>query len=128
MVSKSQICVFSEMAYVQELKNKNYDGVCYALFYAIKYGTQIQSVKPQDAIDSDSCLFRLFSYMYFKKNAMQAEADSLYTFALSLKNNDYDFDQNWLFVYEVLQQNDLPQEWADLKANKVSFLKAEYQI
>ena len=56
------------------------------------------------------------------------EADNLYTFALSLKMNDYDFDQNWIFIYEVLQQNDLPPEWATLKAYNVSFLKAEYQI
>ena len=116
------------MVYEQELKNKNYDAVCHALFFALKYGILIDSVRAQHAIDSESCVFRLLAFLYFKKNRITAERMLLRNLAQMLKIDEYDFEQNWLFIYEVLPQSDLPGEWKDLKANNVSFLKKEFQI
>jgi len=127
-VPKDQIKAFSEMVYEQELKNKNYDAVCHALFFALKYGILIDSVRAQHAIDSESCVFRLLAFLYFKKNRITAERKLLRNLAQTLKIDEYDFEQNWLFIYEVLPQSDLPGEWKDLKANNVSFLKKEFQI
>lgn len=118
---------FSKLVYEQELINKNYDAVCYALFFALKYGFVIDSVKSQDAIDSESCIFRLLTFLYFKKNKNALEEAQLHGLAQTLKKDDYDLGQNWLFVYEVLPQSELPDEWKNLKTNGVSFLKKEFQ-
>ena len=127
-VPTDQIKDFSILVYEQELKNKNYDAVCYALFFALKYGFLIDSAKAQDAIDSESCIFRLLAFLYFKKHKIITERALLRDLAMTLKSNDYDFGQNWLFVYESLPQSDLPAEWKTLKSSGVSFLRKEFRI
>lgn len=123
-----QIKELTNLIYSQELCNKNYDGVCYSLFYALKYGFTIDSVVSQDAMNSDSCLFRLLAYLYFKKNNIASEITAMENLALTLSKDECDFSQNWIFVYEVLSQNNLTGEWKDLKTGGVSFLKKEYQV
>lgn len=127
-VSADQIKDFSVMVYEQELKNKNFDAVCFALFFALKYGFMIDSVKAQDAIDSESCVFRLLAFLYFKKHRIITERALLRDLARTLKANEYDFGQNWLFVYETLPQSELPVEWKTMKSSGISFLQKEYQI
>ena len=127
-VSNDQIKDLAERLYKQELSNKNYDGVCYSLFYALKYGFIVDSLNVNDVVDSDSCIFRLLAYLYFKKHGLFAEETKLLNLAQTLKVDETDFNQNWLFEYEVLSQTDLPDEWKDLKANNVTFLKQEFQI
>ena len=56
------------------------------------------------------------------------DAASLQNHAKMLMQNDEDFGRNWLFVYEVLPQNDLSGGWKALKAKCVSFLKQEFQV
>ena len=126
-VSADIIKTFAQSVYDQELKSHNYDGVCFALLFSIKYGFQLDTIKAQDAIDSDSCLFRLLSFLYFKKNAIAKERAQLRQLALNLKSNEEDFGRNWLFVYEVLPQSDLPEDWKTLKSNGISFIRKEYQ-
>ena len=127
-VPADSIKSFTERIYNQELKQNNYDGVCYSLYFALKYDFLINSIKVQDAVDSDSCVFRLFAYLYFKKNNMVPESNILYNLAITLKMNEEDFGQNWIFCYEVLSKSDLFDEWTDLKANDISFLKKEFQV
>lgn len=127
-VSNDKIKDFAKLTYEQEYKNKNYDGVCYSLFFALKYGFTIDSLKAQDAVDSDSCIFRLLAFLYFKKNRFTKEKALLRSLASKLRSDEYDFGRNWLFVYEVLPQSDLPDEWKRLKKGGVSFLKEEYQV
>ena len=127
-VSKHQIHSFTEKIYQQSLSNKDYDGICYSLYFALKYDFEIVSVTAQDAESSDSCVFRLLAFLYFKKNSINNEKTQLRNFALKLKKDDYELDRNWLFIYEVLPQSDLPGDWKKLKAGGVSFLKENYQI
>ena len=122
-----QIKVFIHQVYEQELLRKNYDGVCYSIYFALKYSFTIDSMKAQDAIDSDSCLFKLLAFLYFKKNNNKSERALLRNCALALKKDKTESSQNWLFVYEVLPQSDLPSEWKTLKKSGVSFLRKEYQ-
>lgn len=127
-VDLDQVRNFSKLSYEQGLVNKNYDAVCHAIVFALKYGFLIDMANVQDVVASDSCLYKLMAFLYFKKNGMMTDAASLQNHAKMLMQNDEDFGRNWLFVYEVLPQNDLSGEWKALKAKSVSFLKQEFQV
>ena len=129
-VSVEKIKDFTTSVYEQELSNKNYDGVCFALFFALKYGFTINSnyIKASEAENSHSCIFRLLALLYFTKNSIKSERKALINLASELIINNDDLENNWLFVYEALSQNELSDEWKALKKDKVSFLKEEYQL
>lgn len=127
-VDHAQIRDFLKLLYEQGLNNKNYDAVCHAIVFAIKYDVSINLTSAQDIVSADSCLYKLLAFLYFKRNGMRSEVALLRDHAKALKRNDEDFGRNWLFVYEVLPQGDLPGEWKALKANGVSFLKQGFQV
>ena len=126
-VNVDRIRVFSNMVYNQEIKNRNYDAICHVLYFALKYGFIIEALSAQDAIESDSCVFRLLAFLYFKKNMISSERAKLRDLATKLQIETGDFGRNWLFVYEALPQSELPIDWKELKNNNVSFLKKEFQ-
>lgn len=127
-IDVSEIAKFSNMLFKQEMKIKNYDAVCFSLFFAIKYGFEIESLSAQSAIDSDSCIYKLLAFVYFKKYGCESEVLLLVSHANDLKNIDEDFERNWLFVYEILEGKDLTGEWAKLKKQKISFLRTKYRL
>lgn len=127
-VGKNEMARFSNLLFEQELKVKNYDAVCYALFFAIKYDFGIQNLSAQDAVDSDSCIYKLLAYWHFAKNKKTSEKKVLREHACALKKNDADLESNWLFVYETLPQSELPNDWKNLKKAGISFLKPDYSI
>ena len=127
-IDVSEIAKFSNTLFEQEMKVKNYDAVCFSLFFAIKYGFEIKSLSARSAIDSDSCVYKLLAFVYFKKYGFESEALSLVSHANDLKNIDEDFERNWLFVYEILEGKDLTGEWAKLKKQKISFLRTKYRL
>jgi hypothetical protein len=127
-VGQDEIAAFSNQLFEQELKVKNYDAVCYALFFSMKYGFMIDSLSAQDAVESESCIYKLFTFLLFKKYNNAAERAILRAHAFELKKNEEDFDRNWLFVYETLPQSDLPGNWKTLKQNGISFMQKEYQV
>jgi hypothetical protein len=94
----------------------------------MKYGFMIDSLSAQDAVESESCIYKLFAFMYFKKYNNKAERAILRAHAMELKKNEEDLDQNWLFVYETLPQSELPGDWKTLKQNGISFIQKEYQV
>lgn len=127
-VEKKDIKDFSNRLFCQELAVKNYDAVCYALFYSLKYDFEIDALTAQEAVDSDSCVFKLLSFLILKKYNNKAETTVLKNHALQLNNNDEDMYRNWLFVYEVLSQNELSADWKAIKKNSISFIKPEFQV
>lgn len=126
-VSQREIEDFSNRLFEQELAVKDYDAVCYALYFSIKYDFNITTLSAQNAVDSDSCIYKLFTYLKFKKSKNTAEKAVLRSHAKVLKMNNEDLDRNWLFVYEVLPQSELPADWKIIKNNGISFIKQEYQ-
>lgn len=127
-VEKGEIVKFTNQLYTQEKKHKNYDAVCYSLYFSMKYDFMIDDLTSEDSINSDSCIYKLFSYLIFKKVKNSTERAKLRTHATELKKNNEDLEKNWLFVYEVLPQSDLPSDWKKLKQNSISFLRQEFQI
>lgn len=127
-VGKHEIEVFSNLLFKQEHRLKNYDAVCYSIYFSLKYEFPIEQICAQDAIDSDSSIYKLLSFLYFKKENNTTERAALRAHAVELKKNDEDFDRNWLFVYEVLPQSDLPGDWKKIKQSGVSFINQELQL
>lgn len=105
--------------------NKNYESIYYALYFAIKYDFEIEKFNADDAIESTSCLFKLFAFLYFKKRADKIGEKNMKDHAKNLILNDDDFNRNWLFVYESLTQNELKDNWVHMKKCGVSFVKYE---
>lgn len=122
-VSREQIKNLSQKIFKNGLDQKNYELICYALYFAVKYEFEIIEVDPDGAISSNSCLFKLFAYLYFKKHSNGIAERKMKMHACSLASNEDDFNRNWLFVYESLPQSDLKGEWKPLKKAGVSFVK-----
>lgn len=122
-VSGVDIENLSQKLFEKGLDEKNYELICYALYFSIKYGFEIVKVDPDDAIASSSCLFKLFAFLYFKKNNNDTVTKKMKSHARNLASNEDDFNRNWLFVYESLPQSDLKGEWKPLKKAGISFVK-----
>lgn len=122
-VSGVEIEKLSQKLFEKGLDEKNYELICYALYFSIKYGFEIVKVDPDDAIASNSCLFKLFAFLYFKKNNNDTANKKMKSHARNLASNEDDFNRNWLFVYEILPQSDLKGEWKPLKRAGISFVK-----
>ena len=122
-VSSVEIENLSQKLYEKGLNEKNYELICYALYFSIKYDFEIVKVDPDDAITSNSCLFKFFAFLYFKKNNSDTATKKMKDYARNLASNEDDFNRNWLFVYEILPQSDLNDEWKPLKRAQISFVK-----
>lgn len=119
-VEKSMISAISNMLYEEGIKLKNYEAVCYALYYAIKYDLDITSLNFDIAKRSNHCLFLLFTYLYYKKKKNISAVKSCKDYARALRKTN--MDSFWLFIYETLPQSDLGDYWKAMKKEHVTFL------
>ena len=119
-VEKTAISKISALLYKEGVRLKNYEAVCYALYYANKYEFEINELDFDDAKSSNNCLFLLFSYLYYEKKKDKVAVKLCKDYARSLMATEMDIF--WLFIYEVLPQSDLRDYWKAMKKNKVSFL------
>lgn len=72
--------------------------------------------------ETDDAVFMVLTYEYFKKRNGSKEIKELKSFARDNLGDKIYFDQHWLFMYEVLTQNDLKDDWSALKKNGISFI------
>lgn len=52
--------------------------------------------------------------------------DKLYSHALELKLTNENFNRNWLFTYEILNKNDLPDIWKKIKKANITFVCPDF--
>ena len=71
-VETTVISKMSVQLYKEGIKLKNYEQVCYALYYANKYEFEIEELDFDVAKSSNNCLFLLFSYLYYVKKKDKA--------------------------------------------------------
>lgn len=121
---QSTIEQFANAIYAESINQNNLEGICYSIYYSIKYDFEINGIDIMDLINTNDCLCRLFAWLYYKKHPGTREIAILKQDALNIVNTT-DFERNWLFVYEILDANDLPiGEWRDMKNQNISFLRA----
>lgn len=110
---------FAKVLYEDSTKNANYEGISYALFYAIKYNFLI-SVDVTVILQSSSCICKIMLLIYARKYGDFTMETALLGEARRLKATD--FDENWVFIYEALSATELDDEWKNIKNAGVTFL------
>ena len=121
-VMPDEVKELSCVLYNNGIKSKKYEQASYALYYSIKYGFCLD-VKIDDIIKSGDCILLSVALMYFRKKRDGDSEKELVKYAETLEQSpvEGDFDQNWIFVYEALSQEQLHDEWKNIKRSGVSF-------
>ncbi|MCR6514391.1 RNA-directed DNA polymerase [Clostridium sp. LY3-2] len=118
----SQIESITQKILKDGIEHRNYESVSYAVYFSIKYNFPLENISGNSVIESNHCIFKLLSYIYFENNNDNKSINELKKHARELNGNDDDFNRNWLFVYEVLPASSLKGEWKSMKKNKISFI------
>ncbi|WP_433778047.1 hypothetical protein [Flavobacterium anhuiense] len=122
---KDRIRLIAKDVYYFGLKRNIYEACSYAIYWSLKYNfsLNISSFK-NDSIASEDCIFMMISYLSDKKHFPKKYLKEYKERAEYLRIND--FDRYWLYVYEVLTQNELQDNYKKMKKNKISFIKNEF--
>lgn len=122
---KEEIQKFVDLAYEDGLKKRNYEECSYAIYFALKYNKDVKGISASSITLTSDCVYKMLSYLYFKKKGDSLSITCLQNDAKNLAKTD--MDRYWLFIYEALDQQDLVEDWANMKKHGVSFLKSEFQ-
>ncbi len=119
--SVKDIKAFSIKLYEDSVSGSNFEGISYALYYAMKYDFEVLD-DGDYILNSSDCLSKLMLWLYSKKRNLLDIKNKLEAHAKILLTNDA-FDENWIFVYEVLLETELSDEWKSMKHEGISFIK-----
>lgn len=132
-VNTSDIKSLSEIIYYDAVKLNNYESLCYAIYFAIRFDFTLEKFENDyhNALDyvikSGDCLLLTTTWVYFMKqnhwNRRASRVKPLHEAAKNLKNTD--MDRYWLFCYEALSQGNLSDRWKAMKKAGVSFIRKE---
>lgn len=132
-VNTSDIKSLSEIIYYDAVKLNNYESLCYAIYFAIRFDFTLEKFENDyhNALDyvikSGDCLLLTTTWVYFMKqnhwNRKASRVKPLHEAAKNLKNTD--MDRYWLFCYEALSQGNLSDRWKAMKKAGVSFIRKE---
>ena len=129
-ISREIIKDFVKKIFKSSKHNRNFDGICFSIFFALKYNINIY-IHVNFLIDKEDCISCLLAYQYCKKNNIEKGMSKLKKYARKLNKDDDDFYKNWVFVYEVLTKDELNKkgrsDWSALKKAGISFLKKEFR-
>jgi len=116
-----QIKDYATSIYKDSFGKQNYEGVYYAIYFAIKYDLELNELTSEKAIETEDCLVLVFAYTYFRKRNDVSSVTKLEDYAKKIDASD--FNRYWIFKYEILSENDLiDDDWNAMKKNKVTFL------
>ena len=105
---------FTQSLFNESVRIKNYEGMCYALYFSMKYGVELEQMDVNLSISCNQCIFKLCSWLYYKRLNSDGHLKLIENQAEELLNND-EIDRNWLFIYEVLSKDCFQGEWKALK-------------
>lgn len=99
-----------------------YEATSYAVYWAIKFNLSIENLTVNNATKTGDAVFMVLTYEYFKKRNSRRDIKELKHFARDNLGDKIYFDQHWIFMYEVLTQNDLKGDWGTLKKKGITFI------
>jgi hypothetical protein len=123
-VSVKDIADFSNLLFHEAAKIHNWEAVVYAVYFSIKYNFNLKDITSDAIIKSNNCILMLAANIYFRQRKMTNDIMEMEKYAKQISKHD--FGQHWLFLYEVLPENDLKDEWKSMKNANVSFILNEY--
>ena len=118
----SEILMIAKDIYDYGVRCKIYEPCSFAIYWGLKYNfdLQIASIK-DDSILANDCIFLLLAYRIDLKYQRRIYLQEYKDHAKTLNNTD--FQQYWLFIYEVLTLNDLTNEFKHMKRQRITFIK-----
>ena len=119
-VSVITIKKLSDLMLKNGFATKNPESISYSIYFAIKYQFELSSFDSSSILSLSDCVLNVLAWLYANNNGKDLKPYTDLAKKLSTSNDD--FERNWIFVYEVLKQNDLRDTWAAMKKHKVSFL------
>lgn len=125
-IPNSEIERSINLIYDKYLPKRYYEASSYALYYASKYNLTIDSFNVNGIIEANDCILSLMSLIYCRKQNNKGALASLKQYAIDLSSPS-ELETYWPFVYECLTVGCFTNEWEEMKKNKVSFLKREFQ-
>lgn len=124
-IEKEIIKSIAKDIFVYGLGKKIYEACSYAIYWALKYDFNIEiDTLKIDSIKSSDCIFMMISFLYDKKYHRKAFLKEYKEQARILKHAD--FDQYWLFIYEILPWTELTDNYRIMKRNGLTFIKAGF--
>lgn len=132
-VSINDIKALSDSIFRDAMKLNDYESLCYAIYFAIRFNFTIDEFdnrcdEAQDyVIRSKDCLLLVLAWIYFlNKNHGDTTASELILLLDEAKKlNSSDMNRYWLFCYEALPESLLDDPWKQMKSEGVSFIKTE---
>ncbi|PEJ57982.1 hypothetical protein CN692_10855 [Bacillus sp. AFS002410] len=119
-VEIEKIKSYSKLFYKEGILNNNFELVSYSIYFALKYDFVINKIDFTKLRQNNHCIVLLLSYLYCDRNKINSEVKEL--LARELVKDEEDFNQYWLFVFEVLSKSHLKGDWKNLKDNNVTFV------
>lgn len=125
-LTSTEIKSIAQNIYEYGLKKRFYEANSYALFWALKYDFKIDNIivnLKENSNKSEDTVYLLLSYLYEKRSGY-----SITGYKKIAKKLKVDFDRFWLFIYEVLDYEELPGQFKTMKQkSEISFVKQEYK-
>ena len=81
---------FINKAYDYGFSKHNYEECSYAIYFAIKHDMKVEKLNISDIINSDDCILKTISYIYYKKMNDTDKLNILHEHALSLSKQEFD--------------------------------------
>lgn len=123
-VRVSAIADMSKRMLSHALEARNYEEGAYALYFAIRYGFNIDNFRVEEIIKTDDAVLCLMALLYSRRRGVTGAESSLVQHAKKIASKgEHDFQEQWIFAYEALDITELPDEWKPLKAARVSFVE-----
>lgn len=123
-VEKEDIIKFSQKIYDEGIKNNYYELTSYSIYYSLIFEFEIIDIDFEAIKKSKHCILLLLGFLYCEKKKIQLEIKEFKKLAREFIKDKEDFEQNWLFVYEVLPKSDFKSDWKLLKGDNISFIRS----
>ncbi|MEE0704954.1 MAG: RNA-directed DNA polymerase [Adlercreutzia sp.] len=132
-VPSKRIAIFSNLLYEKSLRERDYLSAAYAIYYALKFDFDLDHLGGaqgcDDLIASGDCILLVCAWVYAHRKKVDEMKAKLVEHAVSLADDEDDFQKNWLFIYEVLDVSLIPAylngAWRGLKRQGVSFIDTD---
>lgn len=120
VIQKAEIQKVAFNIFMQGVEKNISEATSYALYFAIKYGFKLSDTLFDIVKESRDCVLLLLAFLHDKRHLKKPNLKPYKDLAETLSTND--FDEYWLFIYEVLPKDKLTKYWKKMKERKVSFV------